>query len=128
MITELRPMIIDEMGIVEAIHYLVGEEETTGRLKIAFGHDVKFDRLAPILEGTVFRIAQEALNNVRRHAGVDEAEVRLKQNNDELLLEIEDQGSGFDLSQIGDSHFGLEGIRERARLFGGRASIRSAPN
>jgi PAS domain S-box-containing protein len=127
MITELRPMIIDEMGVVEAIRYLVGEEETADRLSIDFTHHVGFDRLAPMLEGTVFRIAQEALSNIKRHAGVEDATIRLSQNADQLLLEIEDRGSGFKPEEVGDQHCGLEGIRERARLFGGRALIRSAP-
>jgi PAS domain S-box-containing protein len=125
MITTLRPMIIDEMGVVEAVHYLVAEEEEAKRLNVTFTHDVEFDRLAPMLEGIVFRIVQESLNNVRRHAEVQDAEVRLQQTDSTLLIEIEDRGVGFDPAQIKDHHFGLEGIRERARLFGGHAEIRS---
>lgn len=125
MITTLRPMIIDEMGVVEAIRYLVAEEESSQRLNVTFSHDVEFDRLAPILEGVVFRIVQESLRNVRRHAGVKDADVRLRQNDSVLLIEIEDRGRGFDQTQIQDDHFGLEGMRERARLFGGKASIQS---
>ncbi|MBC8350742.1 MAG: PAS domain-containing protein [Planctomycetes bacterium] len=125
MITTLRPMIIDEMGVVEAIHYLVAEEEATQRLNVTFSHTVQFDRLAPMLEGIVFRIVQESLNNVRRHAEVHDAEVRLQQIDSILLIEVEDRGVGFDPAQIKDHHFGLEGIRERARLFGGKASFNS---
>jgi two-component system sensor histidine kinase DegS len=125
MITNLRPMIIDEMGVVEAINYLVAEEEATQHLNVTFTHNVRFDRLAPILEGSVFRIVQESLNNVRRHAGVTDAEVRIEQIDSMFLIEVEDRGVGFDQSQIKDHHFGLEGIRERARLFGGKASIQS---
>ena len=125
MITTLRPMIIDEMGIIEAIHYLVAEEEATQRLNLTFTHDVRFDRLAPMLEGIIFRIVQESLSNVRRHAGVHDAEVRLQQTDSRLLIEIEDRGVGFDPAEIKDHHFGLEGIRERARLMGGKATIRS---
>ena len=78
-----------------------------------------------MLEGIVFRIVQESLSNVRRHAGVQDAEVRLQQTDSMLLIEIEDRGVGFDPEQIEDHHFGLEGIRERARLMGGKATIRS---
>ncbi len=127
MITELRPMIIDEMGVVEAIHYLVAEEEGTQRLNVTFTHEVQFDRLAPMLEGIIFRIVQESLNNVLRHAKVGSAEVRLFQADSMLIIEIEDRGVGFDPAQVKDDHFGLEGIRERARLFGGKAIIRSFP-
>ncbi|MDA1050908.1 MAG: PAS domain-containing protein [Planctomycetota bacterium] len=125
MITTLRPMIIDEMGIVEAIHYLVAEEEAAQHLNVTFTHDVRFDRLAPMLEGIVFRIVQESLNNVRRHAGVQDAEVRLRQTESMFLIEVEDHGVGFDPARTEDHHFGLEGIRERARLFGGKATIKS---
>jgi len=125
MITTLRPMIIDEMGVVEAIHYLVAEEEAMQRLNVTFTHDVRFDRLAPMLEGVVFRIVQESLSNVRRHAEVNDAEVRLQQTDSIFLVEVEDRGVGFDPTQIEDHQFGLEGIRERARLFGGKATIRS---
>ncbi|MCA9121711.1 MAG: PAS domain-containing sensor histidine kinase [Planctomycetaceae bacterium] len=125
MITTLRPMIIDEMGVVEAINYLVAEEQSIQRLNVTFVHDVEFDRLAPMLEGMVFRIVQESLSNVRRHAGVQDAEVRLQQTGSMFQIQIEDRGAGFDISQIGDHHFGLEGIRERARLLGGKATIHS---
>ena len=127
MISELRPIIIDEMGVIEAIYYLVNEEQAAERMNVHFTHDVQFQRLSPMLEGTIFRIVQECLNNARRHAGVTEAEVRLRQRGSTILLEIEDHGSGFDLDLVEDHHFGLEGIRERARLFGGRAQIRSQP-
>lgn len=127
MITELRPMIIDEMGVIEALKYLVGEEQTAERLDVTFTHDVNFDRLDPMLEGTIFRIVQESLNNVRRHAKVNEATVRLTQDGAMLLIEVEDHGCGFSPAATGTEHFGLDGIRERARLLGGRADIRSEP-
>ncbi len=125
MITTLRPMIIDEMGVVEAINYLVAEEESTQRLKVTFTHDVLFDRLSPILEGVIFRIVQEALNNVRRHAGTKQAEVRLKQTDTRLAIEVEDHGVGFAPDEVDGKRFGIEGIRERARLFGGKATVKS---
>jgi len=127
MITELRPMIIDEMGVVEAINYLVGEEEAADRLEVKFTHAVEFERLAPMLEGTIFRITQEALTNIRRHAGVDAADVRLIQVEDQLHLEIEDHGCGFALDALENHHYGLEGIRERAKIFGGHAQVETVP-
>lgn len=127
MITELRPMIIDEMGIVEALNYLVQEEEATERLQVDFTHDVSFKRLDPMLEGILFRIVQESLNNVRRHAGTGQASVRLTQHESNIVVEIEDAGVGFDVEKVGEERFGLEGIRERARLIGGKARITSVP-
>lgn len=126
LISELRPMVIDEMGIIEAVKYLVDEEEAAGRLILEFDHDVKVDRLEPFLEGIVFRIVQESISNVSRHSGVDRAMVSIKQQDRELLIDVIDSGIGFDVDKIAQGHFGIEGIRERARLFGGKAVIVSA--
>ena len=120
-------MIIDEQGILAAIEYLIGEQTAHAALKITFEHDVQFSRLPPLLEGTMFRIVQEALNNVRRHSGAERAAVRLTQSGNRVRIEIEDAGSGFDLGNVPDQRFGLRGIRERARLFDGKATIESAP-
>ena len=127
MMTELRPMIIDEDGIVQSINYLLAEGGGTSDLEVEFQHDGHFDRMDPILEGTVFRIAQEALNNVRRHSGSNSVEIRLTHRSDTLLLEIRDHGVGFDPDRVPTDRFGLRGIRERARLFGGKAVIDAAP-
>jgi len=127
MIGDLRPMIIDEKGIVEAIHYLVAEETGDERIDITFHHEVQFDRLDPMLEAATFRIAQEALTNVRRHGKSPQAEIRLTQADGHMLLEISDVGIGFDVNQVPSHHFGLRGIVERARLFGGTATIDSTP-
>jgi two-component system sensor histidine kinase UhpB len=127
LVGELRPLIIDEQGILAAIEYLIGEQTAHGALDIAFAHDVQFARLPPLLEGTMFRIVQEALNNVRRHSGAERAAVRLTQSGNRVRIEIEDAGSGFDLDNVPDQRFGLRGIRERARLFDGKATIESAP-
>lgn len=127
MIGELRPMIIDEEGVVAAILYLVNDEKERGGPDIRFTHDVQFERLEPMLEGAVFRIVQEALTNALRHGRSDDIEIHLAQVDDQLHLEVKDQGVGFDKSQVPEDRFGLRGIQERARLFGGRATIHAAP-
>ncbi|MFV2066802.1 MAG: PAS domain S-box protein, partial [Pirellulales bacterium] len=68
MISELRPMVIDEQGIVEAIEFLVADESAKPLLDIQFSHPPSIERLDPMLEGALFRIVQEALNNARRHS------------------------------------------------------------
>jgi PAS domain S-box-containing protein len=127
MIGELRPLIIDEEGIVQSIDYLVAKELSDGEIAIDFQHRVDFDRLDPILEGTVFRIVQEALNNVKRHSQSATANVRLNEENGRILLEVCDQGIGFDPRQVASDRFGIRGIYERARLFEGCAVVESAP-
>jgi signal transduction histidine kinase len=123
----LRPPILDEEGIVMAVEYLVVEQSEHGKLHIDFSHRVTIDRLDPLLEGTIFRIVQEALNNVRRHSRAARAEVRLVEQEGRLRVEVHDDGVGFDPDQVSDDRFGVAGIRKRAALFGGRAQITSEP-
>jgi PAS domain S-box-containing protein len=127
MIGELRPLIIDEEGVVAAIMYLVNAEKERGGPDIRFTHDVQFERLEPMLEGAVFRIVQEALTNALRYGQSDDIAVRLAQVDDQLHIEVRDRGVGFDKTQVPEDRFGLRGIQERARLFGGRAAIHAAP-
>lgn len=127
MIGELRPMIIDEEGIVAAIMYLINGEKERGAPDIEFIDNIQFDRLDPMVEGAVFRIVQEALGNALRHSHSEDIIVRLTQVDSKLHIEVEDGGVGFDISKVPEDRFGLRGIQERARLFGGHATIESAP-
>jgi signal transduction histidine kinase len=85
------------------------------------------ERLPGELETTIFRIVQEALTNVERHAESARAEVSITERDGVIRIEVRDRGVGFDPEAVVDGHFGLEGIRERARLSGGSAAIESAP-
>lgn len=123
----LRPPILDEEGIVLAIQYLIAEQHSPGELDIHFEHEVTFDRLDPLLEGTLFRITQEALTNIKRHSAATRAEVTLVERGPRIQLAIRDWGTGFDPSQVSEDRFGLQGIRKRADLMGGQAQIISAP-
>lgn len=127
MIRDLRPVIIHEdTGVIGALHDMVAQEDKTDDLRIRFKHDVRFKRLDPMLEGTIFRIVHEAIVNARKHSEAESVTIRLTEP-DDILLEIEDQGKGFELSQVSPDRFGVRGIRERARLFGGKATIDSRP-
>lgn len=126
LISELRPMIIDEMGIVDALEFLIAEEEARGELQIRFTHRIQQERLPALLQATVFRIVREAINNARRHGSATEASIRLTQiGNSTLILEIQDNGRGFNPDQVPADRYGLVSIRERAQLFGGGATIES---
>jgi PAS domain S-box-containing protein len=128
LISELRPMIIDEMGIVEAIEYLAQEESVDG-LEIRFEHRIQMPKLQPLLQANLFRIAREAVTNARRHGQASTVTLRLTQiGEQDIVLEIKDNGSGFDPEEVPEDRFGLAGIRERARLFGGGATIESQPS
>jgi len=128
LIGELRPMIIDEMGIVDAMEFLIGEEEARGGLTISFDHRIQRERLPGLLQATLFRITRESINNARRHGAATQIQIRLTQIGEQyLILEIQDNGGGFDLDSVPHDRYGLAGIRERAQLFGGGATIESSP-
>jgi len=127
LIREMRPMVLDELGVIEAIQHLIADFEEHAEFVIAFDHDVKFDRLEARLEGMIFRMVQESLNNVEKHANAKYASVRLKQDGRQLTIVVRDHGKGFNPAKVSRRRFGLRSIRERARLMGGTAQIESAP-
>jgi len=124
----VRPLVLDESGVVTAIAHLIQEKTIKGGPKIAFHSKVNFTRLPPILENAVYRIAQEALTNACQHSMSEEVKVVLVQEGKRLSLEVQDWGVGFDPEAVPEDRFGLEGIRERARLLGGECSIESEPD
>ena len=121
----LRPPVLDREGILGAIRYLLRSLSEREQLDVEFTHDVRFDRMQPLLETTVFRIVQEALHNVVRHAETRRARVRLEQRGGELSLEIRDWGKGFDPANRKEHRYGLRGIQERAAALGGEATVES---
>ncbi len=127
LISGLRPPILDERGVIAALEYLVNEFH--GDIPVLqFHHHAHCGRLAPTLEVAIFRIAQEALSNIRKHSEAKRAQMCLLQHGEWLRLMIKDWGKGFDLSKVREDSFGLQGIRQRARLLGTRAIIDSLPN
>jgi PAS domain S-box-containing protein len=127
LITGLRPPVLDESGIIAAIDYLVCENEERGGPRIEFHHDIQHDRLDPSIEIAIFRIVQETLTNARRHSQSDTVRVELRGQDNLIRMEVQDWGIGFDPARTAENQFGLEGVRERARLLGGHATIDSAP-
>lgn len=127
LISDLRPMVIDDHGIVEAIRHLIAELESRHDLLVEFSAPRSLPAIDGRLRGAMYRVVQEALNNVIRHARTREAQVRLSASETLITLEITDQGAGFEPRDVPGERFGLRSIRERARLFGGLAVIRSQP-
>jgi len=124
----LRPAVLDEFGIIPAIEQLVRECRVQGDMEVHYAHNVRFDRLEPPLETTLFRIVQEALANAQWHSQTERIDVELTQHDKVLQVRIQDWGIGFDPREVEHDRFGLEGIRERARIFNGHGTIRSVPN
>jgi PAS domain S-box-containing protein len=125
LIAGVRPPILDEEGIAAAVGHLVHEQIRLKGPKIEYHSKVEFDRLDPTLENAIYRIAQEALTNASQYSKSERISVSLLQRADRLRIEVRDWGVGFDPKAVPKSHFGLEGIRQRARLLGGKCSIRS---
>jgi len=127
LISEVRPPVIDEDGLETAISHLVHEQRRRGGPKIELHSSVQFGRLPSILENALYRIAQEALTNACKHSNSKTVTVTMGQEGQEVQLEVRDWGIGFDPATVEKGHFGLEGIRQRVRLLGGRHTIESQP-
>jgi len=127
LISGVRPPILDEAGIMAAISHLVNEEQRKGGPRIELHGRIEHERLSPILENTIYRIVQEALANACQHSQSELVVVSLTQECCQIRIEVRDQGIGFDPEAIAENQFGVAGIRERARLLGGIATIESSP-
>jgi signal transduction histidine kinase len=124
----LRPPVLDDLGLGAAVRSLAERRTARGVIQVALEIEGDERRLAPDVELAAYRIAQEALTNVERHARSDSALVRLRFEHDSLGIEISDTGVGVELDEARDhAHFGLVGMRERAELAGGSFAIDSAP-
>jgi signal transduction histidine kinase len=121
----LRPGVLDDLGLAPAMEWLFKQLHAQADLKVHFEHEA-FGQLSPDMNTTVYRITQEALTNVMRHAGVKEVSVRLSSRDGRLDLRIEDHGRGFDTAAVSSST-GLSAMRERAALLGGSCHIESSP-
>jgi signal transduction histidine kinase len=123
LINGLHSTVLEDFGVVAAIDALVEDSRRRTGVTIDWDSDVRFDRLAAPLETAIYRVVQEGLTNALRHSGSQRVRIGLRQNDSQLSIEVEDFGKGFDPPTVGQGHFGLLGIRERARLLGGQARI-----
>ncbi len=128
----LRPLYLEDLGFVPALEMLAQETEQQTGLSITVEVTGPVLRLAPDLELTAYRMAQEGLSNVIRHAQAQRVQLTITFTDETLTLSVEDNGRGFippinpaELARPG--HFGLMGLHERALLFGGRLEVRSKP-
>lgn len=126
--TELRPAVLDDLGLAAAIEWQARELGRRAQLDVALELSEPLPALDAALTTAVFRIAQELLTNVARHAGARHVVLRLQADDGALQLQVQDDGCGFDAERVAAGRgLGLSGIRERAALRGGRVELRSAP-
>jgi len=127
---DLRPAMLDDLGLVSALVWHFDRYTAQTRIRVDFEKSLpQVARFPSSIETAAYRIVQEALTNVARHAAVTEATVRLWTSGDRLYVQIQDAGTGFDPEVIrtGETSSGLPGMRERAALLGGTLSVDSAP-
>ena len=123
----LYPPALASFGLVSAIEHFIEKNEATAGIQIEFAASAEFPRLARPLENAIFRIVQESLTNACRHSGAERVRVELVREDNRVRVSVRDSGVGFDVRQVQPDCFGLTGIRERARLFGGSALIEARP-
>lgn len=127
---ELQPTMLDDLGLLPALLWHIDRYMAQTRMRVQFTHcSLEGRRFTPAIEIATYRIIQEALTNVARHARVSEVEIEVWVTEDELRIQVRDVGVGFEpkiaLAQAASA--GLLGMRERAALAGGHLTIESAP-
>lgn len=135
---DLRPIYLEDLGFIPALEMLTRSSATSRETgahappTVLFATSGPVRRLPPDFELTAYRIVQEALNNVFRHAQAGQTWVEVRFEPAQLMLSVRDDGVGFEAPDLPDTlahrgHFGLMGIQERALLYGGQLAIQSAP-
>lgn len=126
--SDLRPLMLDELGLVAATRWLVDTMAAQSGLAIALSFEPEESLRSPEVDTAAFRILQEALTNIVRHSGARRASVTLRQNADELCIDVSDDGHGLPLGAgTGQLGHGLLGMHERAGMLGGSVVIDLAP-
>jgi signal transduction histidine kinase len=126
--TELRPGILDHLGLAAALEWQANEFQTRTGIKCDVKISLSDVTLETDLNTTFFRIFQETLTNVIRHAGATQVAVELKESGHQIILEVKDNGRGISQAEITNTQsMGLLGMRERAALLGGKFRIGSLP-
>jgi signal transduction histidine kinase len=125
---DLRPAMLDDLGLVPALLWHIDRYTSQTGVTVDLCHDGLDARCDQHIETAVYRIVQEALTNVARHAQVQRAVVRVRRTDTDIELEVVDQGEGFETSIVeATPSTGISSMRERATLLGGTLRIRSAP-
>lgn len=125
---QLRPSVLDDLGLAAALERYVADCRRRYALQIDLAvQGLDAQRLPPQVETALYRIIQESLTNIARHAQAKTASVLIERRNGSVRAIIEDDGRGFDPLAIGMERLGLYGIRERAELLGGTLTIEAAP-
>jgi signal transduction histidine kinase len=132
LIYDLRPSVLDDLGLLPAIRWLAARHLEPRGVAVRTELEAPLRAVPPELEIAVFRVVQEALQNVARHAGAESVLIQLEERDGRLVVEVEDDGRGFDAASVATPGpdgrgLGLMGMRERVELLGGELKIDSEP-
>jgi signal transduction histidine kinase len=126
--TDLRPGVLDDLGLVAAVEWAAQDFAARTNARCTMSLPPENMAMAPAVATALFRILQEALTNIARHAEATEFSVRLDEEGDIVCLEIRDNGRGFQEAQLAPVRtLGVLGMKERALLLGGALTISSSP-
>jgi signal transduction histidine kinase len=131
-IFDLRPSVLDDLGLLAAIRWYAGRQLEPRGIAVRFDFPDGTLPLPPETEAALFRAVQEAIGNIARHSRAESALVEIDASAGRLRIDIEDEGVGFDVSEVSTPSLsgrglGLLGLRERMELIGGSAAIDSSP-
>ena len=123
---QLRPAVLDDLGLSAALERLIQDWQKRHHIPVDIVVHLGGERLPEAIETALYRIIQEALTNVARHAQANSISVLIERRQQQVIAVIEDDGQGFDIEQVQhQGHLGLVGIRERSELLGGSLTIES---
>ena len=128
----LRPLYLDDLGLVAALDMLARETQDSAAIPVKFQRLGRESRLPPDVELALYRMAQEGLSNIQRHAQATQAMLKIEFAPEQIILTISDNGCGFELPEspaefAPGGHFGLLGLYERAELIGAKLEIHATP-
>ncbi|MEK6206649.1 MAG: sensor histidine kinase [Chloroflexota bacterium] len=129
LVVDLGPTVLDDLGLASSVEWLTERMRVDGRMRVDLDLDVDREPPRPVALA-MFRVAQEALTNVLRHARASSVSVRLTRDDGQLRLAVSDDGLGFDVEAAerrSEESVGLLGMTERIALVGGELSIESDP-
>lgn len=124
---DLRPVLLDDLGLKAAVRALAEHFEDTTGTEVQLEYELPAASYSDEVEITLYRTAQECLNNIGKHAAASRVCIHLSQQQDQILFEIRDNGCGFDVQQAQSRGIGLANMRERVEVVGGRLTLDSAP-
>ncbi|MDD5700605.1 MAG: sensor histidine kinase [Dehalococcoidales bacterium] len=130
---ELRPAVLDRLGLLAAIEQIAEDVNKQKQIKVELTVEGEEPELSDDIKLAFFRIAQEALNNARKHAQASKASVKIVFQEKQVRMEIGDNGTGFDIQEAqvrasSKGSLGLMSMQERSRLIGGNLRIESQPS